>query len=483
MAQGNVDTVIKNARVVTPQGIVSGGVAVSAGKIVSIGEDPALPDGNNTIDAGDNYLIPGLIDPHTHLGGIERTFAEDIRSETRSAAAGGITSLLTIENPGQLSRQAAGQPGAISFKETFAEGKDIINSEAFVDVGLTFAITKEQQALEIPDYVRDFGVSSFKLFLSYRDPEIIAAIMLRPMKSHTDKFDDGLVYLTLEKAAEAGAVVAAHAESWEISRVLLPRLMKAGAGGLRAWADKSPGFAEALDVSKLAILSGVTGCPVYIVHVTAREALDEIRKAQGKGVNIIGETCPHYLGLVDVDAPFPGSLAKVNPPVRGREHSDRLWEGIRDGSITCIGSDHINFMLGNRKPDSDIWRAGAAFSGMELTLPLLYTAGVEAARISLEKLVEICSTNTSRTFGLFPQKGAIQVGADADLVIVDTARVKRVVCKDRHQFSDFSIYEGMPLKGWPLLTMLRGKVIVKDGQPVGEPKGRYLARKGNLKRR
>lgn len=479
MPDGAVDIVIRNAKVVTPNGVIAGGVAVKNGKIIGLGEDLALPTAKELINAEGNYLLPGLIDPHTHLGGIERTFAEDIQTETRSAAAGGITSLLTIENPDQLARQKKppGQSASVSFKETFSEGKDIIDHESFIDVGLTFAITRDAQALEIPHYVGQFGVTSFKLFLSYRDPEIIAAIMLRPMKSHTDKFDDGLVYLAMEKAAEAGAVVAVHAESWEVSRVLQPRLMQAGAAGLRAWADKSPGFVEAMDVRKVALLSQVTGCCVYIVHITAKEALEEVRKAKRDGVNMIGETCPHYLGLIDVDAPFPGSLAKVNPPVRDREHSAKLWEGIKDRTIECIGSDHINFMLGNRKPDSDIWHSGAAFPGMELTLPLMYTAGVDKGKISLQKLAEICSTNTAKTFGLYPQKGAIQTGADADMVMLNTEQVKKVACKELHQFSDFSIYEGMELKGWPVLTMLRGHIIMKDGHPVGEPKGKYLNRK------
>ncbi|MFQ5825901.1 MAG: dihydroorotase family protein [Dehalococcoidia bacterium] len=474
----SIDTLVRNARIVSPRGIVSGAIGIKGEKIAFIGSDEALPEAKTVIDAEGRYVIPGVVEPHTHLGTNPfRTFEENMQVETRAAASGGITSIFTMMmSPGSTGRRPRGSPPVASYKEVFDEAREIIDSQASIDVGLNFGILTDEQAREIPDYAAQCGVTAFKFFLSYTDPDLVTFVRGQPFPG-MPKFDDGTVYLGMENIAKVGGVAAIHAEGWEIARVRKKMLMDSGRTDLEAWADMSPGFVEAMAIARMARLSQATGCRIYIVHVASREAMEEVRRAKGEGVDIVGETCPHYL-TIDVDAPYPAALAKVSTPVRGKEHWGPLWEGLGDGTFDCVGSDHVVNPLAGRKPDANIWSIGMAFSECELALPLMLSEGVNRGRISLERLVEVCCENPARTFGVYPRKGIIQVGSDADLVILDMEKAKKVRNEELLHFSDFSIYEGMELKGWPVLTMLRGKVIVKDGQFQAEGRGQYLPTSG-----
>ena len=472
-----LETLVENAQIVSPRGIVPGSIGIQAGKIAFVGEGEK-PEAKTVIDAVGRYVIPGVVEPHTHLGTNPfRTFEQNIEVETRAAASGGITSVFSMMmSPGSMGRQPRDPKPVASYLEVFDEAREIIESRSAIDVGLNFGILTDEHAREIPEYSARCGVTSFKFFLSYADPELVAAIRGAPFPS-MPKFDDGTVYLGMENIAKVGGLGAIHAEGWEIARVRKKMLMDGGRNDLRAWADMSPGFVEAMAIAKMSRLSQATGSRIYIVHAASGEAVEEIRRAKVERVDIVGETCAHYL-TVDVDAPYPANLAKVSTPIRGREHWDPLWGAVVDGTVDCIGSDHVVNPLAGRTPDSNVWTIGMAFSECELSLPLMLSEGVNRGRISLERLVAVACENPAAALGVYPRKGVIAAGSDADLVVLDMEESRKVTNDKLHHFSDFSIYEGMELKGWPVLTMLRGRVIYREGEFRAERQGGYLPTSG-----
>ena len=247
---------------------------------------------------------------------------------------------------------------------------------------------------------------------------------------------------------------------------------------MAAWDERSPHFCEAGHVRTYAYYAGVTGCPLYVVHTTTRETLDEIKKAREEGVKVYSQTGHHYLSLSH-------DVWKINVPLRDEETMGILWDSLRDAEIDCIGSDHVDWGMSRAQMDKgNVWETSSGFpSRVEALLPVLLTEGVHKGRISLERLVEVCCESPARVFGIYPKKGAISVGSDADFVIVDLDRTRRVAPEMIHSSAGWSIWEGKELKGWPTMTILRGNVIMEwpEGEPrariAEEPHGRYIPRK------
>lgn len=265
-----------------------------------------------------------------------------------------------------------------------------------------------------------------------------------------------------------------HAEDIEVIARILPAIRATGRQDLAAWAEARPGFCETLDVIRAIAIAKVTGCPIYFVHIHYPDSVGVITKAKEEGVNVIAETCPQYLVLnssSDVSAP----LARIAPPLRDEASNSAMWQAIRDGVITCMGSDHCSTTTGMSK---DLWTAPQGAPGLETLLPIMLSEGVNKGRITLEKLVEVLCYNNAKAFGIYPQKGAIRVGSDADLVIVDLEKkVKLRAVNQHYAISDYCLYEGWEVKGWPVLTMLRGTVVVDDGRMVAKPGiGKYIPR-------
>ena len=262
-----------------------------------------------------------------------------------------------------------------------------------------------------------------------------------------------------------------HSENSEIILSLIKKHKEAGREGLPVWSECRPNFTESECISRVLTFAEALDCPIYIVHLSTREGLEVIRQFKARHKKLFVETCPHYLTLTK-EAPI-GSLGKVNPPLRSAEDKEALWRGIAEGLIDTIGSDHCPFIKED-KPES-IWEARTGFPGSTTILPLLLSEGVHKKRITLEKVAEMTSMNPARIFNLFPRKGTIQVGSDADLCIVDLNLSRQVEPKLLHGVSDFSVYDGWTLKGWPVLTMVRGKTVMKDGEIVGSPgHGRFI---------
>lgn len=299
-------------------------------------------------------------------------------------------------------------------------------------------------------------------------------------------YDDGAVYLAMRSVAEMGppGLLCLHCENWEIARILKEDLIVAGRTDVSAWDDHSPAFCEAGHLRTYAYYARQTNCPLYIIHCTTPETLDEIIKAKAEGVDITGQAQPHYLVL-------DKSAAVINVPLRSSENHPKLWAALRSGVLDSVGGDNIWTAMsleqiketGKRYPDP-VWtsRVDNFNGGTQAVLPILLSEGVNKGNLSLSRLVEVYCENPARKFGLYPKKGTLSIGSDADLVIVDLDRKEEWTSEMCFSRAGWSIYEGWELTGWPVMTILRGDVVMEwpDGEPrariIGSPKGEYIPR-------
>ncbi len=374
------------------------------------------------------------------------------RTETASAALGGITTVIPFyrdyENP-------------VSVYENIPYVKSMGEKNSYIDFSLHLLLITREQLRNVTKYFKEDDITSFKFYMVYKGEDAKSIGMLG------NETDDGFLLEAFSIIAKLPNTVACvHAENSEIILHLIKKYKEEGKEGLPVWSECRPNLTEAESVSRVIKFAIAADCPIYIVHLSARESLEVVRYFKPHCKMLFVETCPQYLALTK-EAPL-GSLGKVNPPLRSAEDRDALWKGISEGLIDTIGSDHCPF----RKEDKTgtIWDARTGFPGSMTMLPVLLSEGVHKRRVSLEKVAEITSFNAAKIFNLFPKKGTLQVGSDADLCIVDLNLSKKVEAKTLQSISDFSIYEGRILKGWPILTMVRGKIVMKDGEVVG-PKG------------
>ncbi|MBI4334706.1 MAG: amidohydrolase family protein [Chloroflexi bacterium] len=446
-----VDLIVRNGNVVTPRDVTRAAVAIDKGRVVAIGDESILPPGRKTIDVKGNHILPGVIDPHFHPWTIER-YPYECRTETRAAAAGGVTTLGIF----LITRREDGPLKGIE------EGKRVFEENGIVDAFFhVFARPGDQLGFsQMPD-CPSLGVTSFKV------------------SAAEATVDDVSRFTIFEQIAKMGGINRAmvHCENWDLAAVLRERLIKAGRMDFPAWNDSRPNFVEAESMMRNIYFSKITGCPIYIVHITIKEGVDILAQGKADGVDVIGETCAQYLthtsqdrGLLADNPP----LGRVNPPLRARADNDRLWQGIKDGIIDTMGSDHIGYTLKDK--EGIMWDAPRGLGNLtEMQLPVLISEGVNKGRITLPKVVEVACQNPAMTFGLYPRKGALNVGSDADLVVVDLNKKVNVSWKMLHSLSDWSIWEGWEFKGWPVLTMRRGEVIVEDGKILAsDGSGKYI---------
>ena len=451
----SVDTVIKNCKVVNPGGVLDAGLAIDKGKIVAISRDQDLPPAETIIDAKGSYAIPGLVDAHMHFEyppGVD--LASNIRAETQACAVGGCTTATHLLAP-------AG--GMVEKAKGFVE---IYENNAYIDLALSARIYTREDIKQIQRAV-NYGIRGFKLLLPYRGGEAVW--------SDVPGIDDGIVYLTFEEIARLAkqgynAFARVHCENVEIFVKMKETFLEQGKEP-SSWNDARPRFCEEEAIRRCLYLAGITGCPLYVVHMTIKEGVDLIAKAKAEGINVIAETCPQYLALNVHNT--DRVLSKVNPPIRGPEDNERLWGGIRDGVISVVATDHAPVL---KRYKTNLWDALVGIGGIGTWLPVMLSEGVNKGRISLEKLVEVCCYNPARIYGLAPRKGMLLVGCDADLVVIDLEKETVVPKKPAYSLSDFSILAGWKLKGWPILTMVRGKIVAQDGKVVSKPGfGRYIS--------
>lgn len=438
------DMLVKGARIVNAWGMFEGWFTVKNGVITALGSGSGFPEADIVIDAEGKHVLPGAIDPHTHLA-FCRPFEEDIESETRSAAVGGVTTLMTmLVHPG-------------TYLEIIDKRIKDVEEKAMVDVSYHACMMSPQHLDELDQYVAK-GVSSFKFLMAYKGEE--------GRNLGVQCVDDGSMLRAFKTISQIGhpALPMIHAENIEIIEELTRDLIKEGRDGLGAWADARPGYCEALDIQKAARYAKEADCPLYVVHVSSAESVSVIAEAKSKGVKIIAETCPQYLCFTR-DEDF-GVLGKVNPPIKSKKDLEMIWWGVENGIIDNVGTDHCAVM--KKDKHNDIWSSILAFPGTATMLPSLLSEGVNKGRLTLEKVAALTSFNTAKAFGLYPQKGYIGVGSDADFIMIDLDLEKKVTASDLHSASDFTLFEGRKLKGWPVMTVVRGNIVAENGQICGK---------------
>ncbi len=474
------DTVIKNGSIVTPGGVILGGVAIEGGKITYVGSNQGLPDGNRVIDAKQNFVIPGLIDPHVHMGvggaGQPREvgFHMEFAKETEGALHGGITTF------GNMTLLRQDESNLAVLETLVSAGQEL----SYVDFFFHACITSELHLEEQPELWQR-GVTSFKhLFNAYKGAEGMGRL------SHTD---DSIALRSLDFIAGSGypAIGLFHCEELDAFFFLSERLQQAGRNDLKAWTDARPSWIETLRMVKAFEYGRNLGAPVYIVHQSCAEAVDLMTDWRRRGYRVCGETCPHYLTHnADMEEQI-GCWGKVNTSLKYPRDNERLWQGILDGGVTVLGTDHCaESRVFKERGDGggkhgNIWKATPGISGgMEHLLPVMMTYGVNAGRISIEDFVRVGSTNPAKILGLYPCKGALAPGSDADIVLIDPDKEATVDSDFYHCLGETSIYLGWKFKGMARTVMIRGEILMEDYETVGKPGyGRFLARplKGRFK--
>jgi dihydropyrimidinase len=412
------------------------------------------------IDAAGMYVIPGGIDAHTHLdmpfGGT--TSSDDFETGTRAAAFGGTTSLVDFAIQARGTRMR----DALDTWRKKAEGR------ASIDYGLHMIVTDlGTSGLEDMDEMVNEGVASFKLFMAY--PNVLMV-------------DDATIFKALARTARNGALVCMHAENGSVIDVIVAKALAEGKTAPVYHALTRPTLAEAEAVHRAIAMAEIAGAPVYIVHLSSEDALNQVREARDRGVPAFAETCPQYLllSIEELERPnFEGAKYVFTPPLRTKENLPRLWDGLKDDHLQVVSTDHCPFCFKDQKTlgKDDFTKIPNGGPGIENRLQLIYHHGVNAGKLSLNRFVEITSTAPARIFGMYPQKGEIAPGSDADIVIWDPQAPYTISSKTHHMRVDYSMFEGYQVQGNARTVISRGEAIVEGGVFLGKAgRGNYLRR-------
>jgi dihydropyrimidinase len=454
------DLVIKNSKVVAAGGISLCDIGIVQGRIAALGTDL---DGAETIDAKGLIALPGGIDSHVHISqpsgpGIE--MADDFASATLAAACGGNTTVMPFCLPedGQTLRQAA------SDYLTKADGQCLTDVSLHLIVKSVDPVTLGQ---DLPALIAQ-GMTSFKVFMTYQGMRLTDAEILQVM----------------DVAREQGALTMVHAENEDAIEFLRDKAERDGRIQPVNHARTRPVPVEREATHRATTLAEVAGVPVMIVHVSNGAALEEIQRSRARGVRVFAETCPQYITLTadDLDREgFEGAKWVCSPPPRDADEQAAIWAGLEQGAFDVFSSDHCPFRFADTA-GKDAPGARASFRnipngipGVETRLPILFSEGVIKGRISLEIFAALTATNHARIYGL-EHKGSIAIGKDADIVLWDPTVTRKIAQDDLHHGSDYTPWEGFEVTGWPMRTILRGKTVMLDGEPVGRPEGRHIAR-------
>jgi dihydropyrimidinase len=456
-----MDLVIRNSHLVTESEERRCDIGIADGRVVALGE--GLPRGRREIDALGRLVLPGGVDGHCHLDQPmppPAKMADDFESGTRSAACGGTTTVIPF------AAQAKGESLAAAVEDYHrrAAGK------ACIDYAFHLIVSDPAPrvlAEELPRLIRD-GYTSFKIYMTYDDL----------------KLSDREILDVMELARREGAMVMVHAENSDAIAWLTDKLLAAGRSAPRHHADARPAPVEREATHRAIMLAELVDVPILIVHVSGGEAIEQIRWAQDRGLNVYAETCPQYLFLTAAHlgaAGYHGAKCVCSPPPRDEASQQRVWQGLANGAFHVFSSDHAPFRYDDAQGKRPGGKAVAfphipnGIPGLETRLPLLFSEGVGKGRIDLHRFVALTATNPARLYGLYPRKGTIAVGSDADLVIWDERRRVTIRNERLHHAVDYTPYEGFELTGWPALTLSRGETAWEDGAFRGAAgHGRFL---------
>ena len=454
------DTIIKNGSVVTATDTYVADIAIANGKITAVGTDLPAQNATKILEASGKLILPGGIDVHTHLdmpfGGT--TSADDFETGTRAAAFGGTTTLI------DFAIQYKGQP----LRQAFDTWMNKAASKATCDYAFHCIVTDVSggQLSEMNDLVHE-GVTSFKLFMAYP-----GVFML----------DDGSIFKALQTTSKNGGMVCMHAENGSAIDVIVQQALAEGKRAPKYHALTRPTTAEAEAVGRAIALAEMAGAPIYIVHLSCHDALEKIREARDRGLPVYAETCPQYLylSLENMDAPgFEGAKYVFTPPLREKWNQEKLWSGLKHDHLQVVSTDHCPFCFKEQKEmgRDDFTKIPNGGPGVEHRMSLIYSGGVASGRFSANRFVELVSTAPAKLFGLYPRKGTIAVGSDADLVIFDPNRKHTISAKTHHMRVDYSMFEGIQVTGMPDVVLSRGRIVVDGENFLGRAgQGQFLRR-------
>ena len=444
------DLVIKNGKIVTSQSTHEGDdIAVKDGKIAAIDRQGSFPEATDTYDASGQYILPGIIDAHVHFREPGYEYKEDFGTGSRAAAYGGVTTVLDMPN----NLPFCSTPQALKDK------MELVGPEAFVDYGFVVAIVGETVE-EIPA-LAEAGANVYKIFMGSTVGGVPAP-------------DDGGMLRAFELIRETGLRIGVHAENNPIMDYLIAKFKAEGRTDPMAHVESRPPVAEAEAIQRAILFAGVAGCKLHIYHLSSKEGTQMIREAQAKGQDVSAETGPHYLLLDDNYMNKVGGILKMNPPIRSRDHGEALWEGIKDGTIEVIDTDHSPHSLEEKFNDeNDIWKIIPGFVGVETEVATMLTQ-VNAGQLSLNEYVKLQTENPARLFNLYPNKGTMEIGTDGDFTIVDMDKEGVIDSDKLHSRFTVTPFNGWKVKGMPVATIVRGNIVMKDGELIGEPKGKHI---------
>src|SRR6266542_3080145 len=447
-----MSVLIKGGRVVTAADDYVGDIYVEDERITLIGESLDV-HADRTIDATGKYVLPGCVDPHTHLdmpfGGT--VTCDDVESGHISAAFGGTTTHVDFVI----------QPHGSSFGEALETWQAKANGKALIDIGYHMAVTdlRDGGSLEELATLPDQGVTSYKLFMAYK-----GALMV----------DDETLFRTMQVAADTGALVMVHAENGDAIDVLVKEALAAGNTEPKYHALTRPPETEGEATNRAIQLARVAGSPLYVVHVSCRESVEPIERARDAGWNVHGETCTQYF-FVDysfLERPdFEGAKWVYTPPPRPKENQDVLWNAVRTDTLSVISTDHCAFLWDGQKTmgRDDFSKIPNGGPGLENRLQMIHSFGVREGRITLNRMVELLATNPAKLFGLYPRKGTIAVGSDADVVVFDPEKKVTITAAEQRSKSDYNLFEGTEVTGSPEMVLVRGTVVVENGELTVQP--------------
>jgi len=462
----NLDTLIENGLVVTENKTGHFNIGIKDGKIAYLGDENL--NAELKINASDLIVLPGGIDPHVHVdqpSGDDVIMADNFQTATKSAAAGGNTTILPF------AMQIKGQ----SLRKCVEDYHKKAEGNMYIDTSFHLIIsdpTPQVLGQELVALSKD-GYTSFKVFMTYDD-------LVLNDKELIEVFD---------VAKQLKTLVMVHAEGYDSIKYLTDKFEKEGKTAPFYHAPTRPQIVEREATHRAISHAQIVDIPLMIVHVSGKEALNQIRWAKDKGIKVFSETCPQYICLTEDDLKglnmdFEGAKYVCSPPPRDKESQEAIWSGIIDGTFEIFSSDHCPFRFKDSKGKD---RPGARTSfkwvpngipGVETRMPILFSEGVSKNKINLERFVELTSTNPSKMYGMYPQKGVIKIGSDADLTIWDPNLKKKILQKDLNHGSDYTPYEGLEIKGWPIQTWLRGKKIFDNGKfTSAKNNGQYMSRK------
>ena len=452
-----LDLVIRGGRVVTAGGNGVADIGVADGRIVQLGGEMS---GTQELDASGKLVLPGGVDIHVHLSAPRRPepdtelWADDFYSGSLAAIGGGITTI------GNMTFQWDGE----SLTESLERDRAAASRDACVDYILHPVLTdpSEEHLAEIAGLAAD-GFSSLKVFMV------------------TPQFDARVEeFINAIRAAGAhGLLTLLHCEDGAIIRCICRELADLGRSDVRQWAESRPVYTESAATERAIAICRATGSPIYVVHLSSRAALEACRRARADGLPVSVETRPLYLHLTsELLATDEGAKYVGAPPLRESGDVTAMWNGLSDGTIQCVCTDHAPWTLRQKlDPSLDITTARQGVADLETSLPMLYSEGVRTGRISVERFVELVATNPARLFGLYPRKGTVAIGSDADLLVWDSELMRTIDASSFRSRADYSVYEGREVQGWPVVTISRGEILLEDGEITAERgRGRWLRR-------